>query len=267
MEDRIGGYEIKPFSKYRKNVALIAHEGWRRHSLNALLQVDITEARKRIRNMKKNGKDVSFTAWIIRCLAEALKENKELNAYRLGRNKIAVFNDVDVAIPVEKRIDDENVPMAHIVRRANEKSIEDITKEIRDVQRKEAKSNQVLIEDLSLLERFVLRAPTFIKKIILVFSRRKGLLKKKHLGTVGVTSLGMFSKFSGWIIPLGGVNALLVVVNGTVKKPGVVGDEIDIREFLHLVVSFDHDLVDGATISRFLSRFTELLEKGFDLDA
>ena len=266
MEDRLGEYEIKPFSKYRKNVVLIAHEGWRRHSLNALLEVDVTEARKRIKNIKEGGRDVSFTAWIIKCLAEALKGNKELNAYRLGRNKIIVFNDVDVAIPVEKRIDNENIPMAYIIRKANEKSIEDITKEIRDVQRKEAKSNQVLIEDLSLLERFVLKSPVFIKKFVLILARKRGLLKKKHLGTVGVTSVGMFSKFSGWLIPLGGVNALLVAVNGIVKKPGVIGSKIDIREFLHLVVSFDHDLADGAIISRFLSKFTELLEKGFGLD-
>ena len=263
--DRIGEYEIRPFSKYRKNVVLIAGEGWRKHSLNTLLEINVTEARKIIKELKKKGRDISFTAWIIKCVAQALSEYKELNAYRVGRNKIAVFDDVDVAIPVEKTVNGEPIPMAYIIRKTNEKGIEDITKEIRYAQREKGKSTQVLMKELNWFEKIILNSPFFIKKMILVLSRKKGLLKKKYMGTVGVTSIGMFSRFSGWVIPLGGTTSLLVAVNGVTKKPCVVNDEIRICDCLHLIVTFDHDLADGGTIARFTSRLVELMENTFGL--
>jgi len=264
--DRIGNYETRLFSKYRKNVVLIASEGWRKHSLNTLLEIDVTKPRKLIHKCKKIGEDISFTAWVIKCIAQALSEYKELNAYRLGRNKIVIFEDVDVAIPVEKIVNDEPIPMAYIIRKANEKSIKHITKEIRDIQKAEGKSTQVLMKELNWFERFALNSPFFIRKLLLTLSRRRGLLKKKYMGTVGVTSIGMFSRFSGWVIPLGGVTSLLVAVNGVTKKPCVVNNEIKIRECLHLVVTFDHDLADGGTIARFTSRLVELMENAFGLE-
>ncbi|MBC7081802.1 MAG: 2-oxo acid dehydrogenase subunit E2 [Thermoplasmatales archaeon] len=258
-----GNYQTKPFSKYRKNIQLIAGEGWRKHSLHFLIEANVTKSLEIIKNYKKEGKDVSFTGWIIKCLSQAIVEHKELNSYRQGRNKIVIFDDVDVAIPVEKKINDDYIPMAYIIRRANEKSIWDITEEIRNAQKRGGKE-QVLMK-LSFVEKFVLKSPYFIKKFILFLLRKRGIIKKKHMGTVGVTSVGMFGNFSGWIIPLGGTTSILLVVNGISKKPVVRNDKIETAEILHLTLTFDHDLADGGKISRFISRFVELVENGFSL--
>lgn len=260
---RAGNYQTKPFSKYRKNIELIVSEGWRKHSLHYLVEADVTASMEIIKKHKKEGKDVSFTAWIIKCLAEALVEHKELNAYRQGRNKIVIFDDVDVAIPVEKTVNGEHIPMAYIIRRTNEKSIREITEEIRNAQKREGEE-QVLM-NLSFIERVVIKSPYFIKKLILFLLRKRGVTKKKHMGTVGVTSIGMFSKFSGWLIPLGGTTSILVAINGITKRPGIFENKIEARDYLHLTITFDHDLADGATISRFISKFVELIENGFQL--
>ncbi len=258
-----GNYQIKPFSKYRKNIQLIAGEGWRKHSLHYLIEADATKSLEIIRNYKKEGKDISFTAWIIKCVAKAMEEEKELNAYRQGRNKIVIFDDVDVAIPVEKRVNGDYIPMAYIIRRANEKSIWEITEEIRNAQKRKGEE-QVLMK-LSFVEKFVLKSPYFLKKFILFLLRKRGIIKKKHMGTVGVTSLGMYSKFSGWLIPLGGTTSILVVVNGIAKKPIIRNNKIEIAEILHLTLTFDHDLTDGGKISRFISKFVEMVENGSGL--
>ena len=263
--DRIGNYRTKPFSRHRKNVILVASEGWRRRTIKFLVEADVTDAREKIRRKKEEGKDISFTAWIIKCLSQALQEHKDLNCYRQGRKKMVVFDDVDVGIPVEKVVDGEPIPMGYIIRRANEKSVEEITDEIRNAQGRSGEKIQVLMEDLTLFERFVLKSPYFVKKLLMILLRNRGLIKKKHLGTVGVTSMGMFSRFSGWAIPLGGMSTILLSVSGVTKKPWVVNNEVKIREILHLVLSFDHDLVDGAAASRFISRFVELLEEEFGL--
>ncbi|NIS80500.1 MAG: hypothetical protein GTO14_09925 [Anaerolineales bacterium] len=40
---------------------------------------------------------------------------------------------------------------------------------------------------------------------------------------------------------------------------------IEIREYLSLTVSFDHDIVDGVPAARFTERFKDLIEIGYGL--
>jgi pyruvate/2-oxoglutarate dehydrogenase complex dihydrolipoamide acyltransferase (E2) component len=263
--DNVGEYVITPFSKARQDIVLVSSEGKRRLNVYALLEFDVTNARKTIAHAKGT-QDISFTAWIIKCVSQAASEHKQLNAYRLGKKKIVYFNDVDIPIPVEREINGESRPLAYIVRRANTKTVVEITREIRQVQSQVIDSStEVLGENLSRLEKMVIHAPVFIKKFGLHLMRRQGLLKKKHLGTVGVTSIGMKGRFPGWVIGMGGPIATLVAVGGIMKKPGVVDDTILIRDYLHVTIAADHSLVDGGPLARFISRLTELLETGYGL--
>ena len=50
--DFIGNYQKKVFSKYRRNIVLVTEEGFRKHSVHALIDVDVTEAREIIRKFK-----------------------------------------------------------------------------------------------------------------------------------------------------------------------------------------------------------------------
>jgi pyruvate/2-oxoglutarate dehydrogenase complex dihydrolipoamide acyltransferase (E2) component len=124
---------------------------------------------------------------------------------------------------------------------------------------------EVLVEDLTRLERLVIHAPVWFKKLGVRLVRRKGLLKKKHFGTVGVTSIGMKGRFPGWVIGMGGPIATLVAIGGVTKKPGVVDDTIQIREYLHVTITADHSIVDGGPLARFIARLTELMETGYGL--
>ena len=126
-------------------------------------------------------------------------------------------------------------------------------------------STSVLGKNLTSFEKFVLKSPLFLKKLFLVLFRRNGLIKKKHFGTIGVTAIGMKGKFPGGVIPMGASTAILVVVGGITKKPGVVNDEIAIREYLHLTITTDHDIVDGGPLARFVERLTELIENSYGI--
>ena len=265
--DRLGHYEKKSFSKNRQNIVLVTEEGVRKHSVHALIEIDVTKARKIIQNYKQEKKrDISFTGWLIKCIAQTVSEHKEFNTYRLGKRKIVVFDDVDIPIPVERNVDGESRPMGYVLRKANEKSIDEITMEIREIQKENVDENtQVLGKNLTSFERFVINAPMFIKKIVLFIVRNNGLFRKKHLGTVGVTAIGMKGKFPGWGIPLGGVSSSIIVVGGIRKKPGVVNDEIKIREYLSLTITVDHDIIDGGPLTRFVERLNELIENAYGL--
>ena len=51
-------------------------------------------------------------------------------------------------------------------------------------------------------------------------------------------------------------------MGGIAEKPGVLNNEIEIREYLSLTLSIDHDIVDGAPAARFSKRLKELIEQG-----
>ena len=265
--DRIGSYCIKPFTKHRQNIALVIAEGWRKHNIHVFVEVDVTDARKKIRKLfEKTGEKYSFTSWICKCVAQTLSEHKDLNAYRLGRRKIVVFDDVDIGIPIERIVNGEPKPLGYVLRKVNEKTVSEITKELRDVQKEEVdKSASVLGKNLTSFEKFALKSPLFLKKLFLLLFRRNGLIKKKHFGTTGVTAIGMKGKFAGGAIPMGGATSILVVVGGITKKPGVINDEIAIREYLYLTITADHDIVDGGPLARFVERLTELIENAYGI--
>jgi pyruvate/2-oxoglutarate dehydrogenase complex dihydrolipoamide acyltransferase (E2) component len=263
--DKVGEYEIQPFTKARQDITVISREGKRRLNVYALIEIDVTKAREMIIKLKGTI-DVSFTGWIVKCVGQAASEHKQMNAYRLGRKKIVLFDDVDIPIPVERTINGEHRLLAYIVRKANEKTVADITKEIREVQHQTIDaSTEVLGETLTHLEQWVLHAPFWIKKLGILLTRGKGLLKKKHFGTIGVTAIGMKGRFPGWVIGMGGPIATLVAVGGIVKKPGVIDDKILIRDYLHITITADHSVIDGGPLARFVSRLTELLETGYGL--
>jgi pyruvate/2-oxoglutarate dehydrogenase complex dihydrolipoamide acyltransferase (E2) component len=81
----------------------------------------------------------------------------------------------------------------------------------------------------------------------------------------------MFGRGQAWGIPLTSYT-LCVTVGGLARKPGVVRDgpgrreeRIEVREYLALTVSVDHDLIDGAPMARFVARLKELVEGGVRL--
>jgi pyruvate/2-oxoglutarate dehydrogenase complex dihydrolipoamide acyltransferase (E2) component len=189
-----------------------------------------------------------------------------MNAYKHGRKKIVMFKDVDIPIPVEREYKGEKIPMAYIIRQANEKSLQEISSEIRQVQNQELQNtSQVIGQQLNATERLALYSPTFIQKLIILFVRRNALFRKKYMGTIAVTAIGMKGRFPGWVVPLGGTIPALIVVGGITKKPGVIDDKIMIREYLHLTITTNHDLIDGGPLVRFTDRFIELIEMGYDI--
>jgi len=264
--DRIGSYHVKPYSQYRRNISLIIKEGWRKHNIHEIIEIDVTNGKNQIKKYKeKTGEHLSFTGWIIKCAAQSLFEHKEINAYRKGR-KIYYFDDVDVPIPIERTINGEELPMAYIIRKVTEKTLNEVSSEIKTVlSQKPDGKKQLLGDNFSLLERFAFSAPMFIKKLLVLIIRGRPLLKKKYMGTLGVTAVGMKGSVPGWMIPMGGTTTILMVIGGIKKKPVVVVDDIKIRDILHITITVDHDIIDGGPLARFTDRFIELINQGFSI--
>lgn len=258
-------YTIVPFPKSRRMLAATYPAVRRKAMTHALIEVDVTDARRRLHEHEaRTGEPLSFTAFIITCLAHAIDENKMLNACHKGRKHLALFDKVDVATAVERELSGWKQPIVHIIRAANTKTVADIHRDIRAAQTSGLKQAWKGMEAEPVLR--ILPMP-LIKLMWAIFWWARGrypTVQTKFGGTVGLTSVGMFGKGGGWALALP-YHTLDIAVGGIAQKPGVVDGSIAIRDYLHLTVSFDHDIIDGAPAARFTARFRELIEQAYGL--
>ncbi|MEJ2262456.1 MAG: hypothetical protein P8X95_03375 [Anaerolineales bacterium] len=101
------GYQILPFTMNRRMVAASATVGREQNNIQALIEVDISEPRRFIREYRqRTGERLSLTAYVTTCLARAIAEYPNLNAFRKGRNLI-LLEDITISVMVEREIGGE----------------------------------------------------------------------------------------------------------------------------------------------------------------
>jgi pyruvate/2-oxoglutarate dehydrogenase complex dihydrolipoamide acyltransferase (E2) component len=236
--------------------------GQRKHTVHALIEVDITRARRFMREHKaRTGETLSFTAFVIACVGKAVEGNKYMHAYRNWRNQLVLFDEVDVTTMFEIEVGEQRFPLAHTIRAANKSTYRDIHDEIRALQaerRREKSMPHTRFVDLYPL------VPAFIRRLAYGVALRNPHWVKRYVGTVGLTAVGMFGKGAGWAITRP-IYTLGIALGGIAEKPGLVDGRIEAREVLSITLSFDHDIVDGAPAARFTQRLKELLESGYGL--
>lgn len=251
------------FPRIREGAIDLLREAHRKHMIHALLEVDVTDTRRRIREHKaRTGEALSFTAFVTTCLAKAVDEDKSMHAYRRGRRKLVVFDEVDINTMVERQAGGRRMGTPNIVRAANRKSLRQIHDEIRAAQ-------AGAVEDTRGMEWFrwallVARLPVWLRTLAWRAMQRDPHLLKHMAGTVGLTAVGMFGLGAGWGITIPFLT-LNVVLGGIGEKLALVDGRLQPREFLCVTISIDHDIVDGAPAARFASRFKELIESSFGL--
>jgi len=113
-------------------------------------------------------------------------------------------------------------------------------------------------QTLSLM-RWYTRLPGFVRGLpFRVLPLRPQWLKRVG-GTAGVTAVGMAPREvgdgegGGWGIPIP-LYTLNLTLGGIATKPGIIAGRIEPREYLHVTLSFDHDIIDGAPAARFAGR-------------
>jgi len=95
----------------------------------AYLEFDVTLAREKVRSAKEHGARITFTAWLLKTIGDAIGRHKEVAAFRLGRRRLMVFDDAHISIIVEREIGGRKVPLPMVLREANRKTVEEIAAE------------------------------------------------------------------------------------------------------------------------------------------
>ena len=266
MKQKRDDYQVVPYSKLRRVLEVMYPSVQRKPMIHGLIEVDVTRAREFLRDHKaKTGESLSFTVFIIVCVGKAVDENKSLHACRKGSKHLILFDEVDVAIPIEREMAGQKQPIIYIIRAANKKTFREIHHEIRAGQVEEVEKAW---EGFTAIDWLRFLPIVFIRISWWAFCwmrRTYPQVQKKYGGTVGITAVGMFGKGAGWGIPVND-HSIDVTLGGIAEKPGVVDGHIDIREYLCMTLSFNHTIIDGATAARFTQRLKDLIESGYGLD-
>jgi pyruvate/2-oxoglutarate dehydrogenase complex dihydrolipoamide acyltransferase (E2) component len=255
MKEQQRNYKVIPYSKIRRIMATEFRSSHSTPMIHGLIEVDVSKARAHLKDQKaKTGESLSFTAFLIACLAKAVEEHKAVQASRKRSKHLIIFEDVDVLTYIDRGA----APMPYIIRAANHKTLRKIHEEIRAAQ----------VQDVAQVAsgfKLIQRTPTFLFRFLFWLLGRNPEQMRKYVGTVALSSVGMFGKGAGWGIPPATPPSLWITVGGIGEKPGIADGQIAIRDYLSLTISFDHEIIDGAPAARFTQRLKDLIESGYGL--
>jgi pyruvate/2-oxoglutarate dehydrogenase complex dihydrolipoamide acyltransferase (E2) component len=257
------GFKIVPFPRSRRLVMGAVRAGSRKRMIHGLVEFDVTKARTILREHKaRTGESLSFTAFILHCVGAAVAQDRMVHACKDWRGRLVLFDDVDVNTLIEIELEGRRFPLAHVVRAVNRRSVRELHDEIRAIQHDPDRSRGE--QTLSLMRWFV-RLPGFVLDLAYGILPLNPHWLKRIGGTVSVTAVGMFGEGGGWGIPIP-LYTLNLTLGGIAVKPGIIDGRIEPREYLHVTLSFDHDIVDGAPAARFADRLKGLVERGEGLE-
>ena len=171
---------------------------------------------------RQHGVRLTYTALFARAAVEALRAFPVVNA-QWAEDAIVLKPHVNLGIAVSVE-DGLVVPVIH---RAEEKSLVGLARELEDITRR-AREGKLTLEDV-------------------------------QGGTFTLTNPGVFG--SVWSLPI--INypqAAILATDAIAKRPVVRDDAIAIRSILHLGLSFDHRVFDGAVAVQFLNHVKASLE-------
>ncbi len=192
-----------------------------------MIEVDVTnlvDYRNAIKNefKAKEGFNLTFFAFFVKAVAQALKEFPQMNSMWAG-DKIVQKKDINISIAVAT----EDALFVPVIKAADEKTIKGIAREITEYASK-VRSGKLTGEDM-----------------------QGGTFTVNNTGSFGsVQSMGIINY----------PQAAILQVESIVKRPVVINGMIAVRDMVNLCLSLDHRVLDGLVCGRFLQRVKEILE-------
>ncbi len=251
--DRNAGFIRRPFPPARRFVVQAMRAGRSASPMHGLVQIDVTEPLGRL-----EAHGGSMTAFALASVARAVARHPDVHAYRDFLGRLVIHESVDVATMIEVETGRGPFPLAHVVMDASNRSVSDISDEIRVVKHEPHRSQSG--RWLTKLVAALGRIPFLLALFYWLVAR--SVTARRRVGTVTLTNVGMFLGGSGHGIGVQTIMPLTVLIGGVAERPWAVDGEIVVRKILDLTVTIDHTTVDGGPAARFGATLRDLLESG-----
>jgi len=219
---------VEPLSVMRQNIAehMVFSRRLSAHC-QTVHQCDVTHVEALRRKYKQayadKGVKLSFTSFLVKAVADALRTYPTVNA-SLSGNNVVYRGDVNIGVAVAL---DAGL-IVPVVRNADELSVRGLSRAIGDLSGR-ARNKKLQPEDV-------------------------------QGGTFTVSNNGVFGALYG--IPIINQPQVAILGVGAVdRRVVVVGDDdsFAVRSIVHLCLSFDHRLIDGATADGFVNAIKKTL--------
>lgn len=115
-----------------------------------------------------------------------------------------MFDEVDIAVIIEREVKGTPVPLPLVIRRCNEKSPADIDREMKAAAEQpvgDPGDYQLGHRRSAFLNNIHYRLPRFMRILLMNAFLRRPAARKAAMGTVIVTSVAPGLRFPGWILP------------------------------------------------------------------
>jgi pyruvate/2-oxoglutarate dehydrogenase complex dihydrolipoamide acyltransferase (E2) component len=218
-----------------------------------LLDVDVTLARHLL---AETDPPSSMTAFLAASVARAAAGHPEVHAYRDWRGRLVTHQFADVGTMVEIATAQGPFPMPHTLHDADIRGVPDLSAELHRV-----KAKPLATPSARWAERYApwaTRIPGLIPLMYAVMAR--SIASRRRIGTVALTSIGMFGGGAGYGLTPLTLMSLELIVGGISQQPRVVDGQVEVRDVLNLTLAIDHDVVDGAPAARFAAELREVVE-------
>ena len=236
----------------------------RPHAVHGFGEIDITEPLGLVRSLeRKLGVAISFHAYTLYCMVQAAMQNPSVVTYRRG-SKLITFEDIDVLTPVEKRLPGGlRIPVAHIVRAAQTKSLARINWELRSV----VKAPDLAPDRTVRMRRRAAAMPGLVRRFFSWRMRRDPFLFKKINGTIGLTSVRSHGFHNAMFALPPAIHTFGFAVGNTTERLKLEADgSVSARKMMCVGAAADHDIIDGMGLARFSQLFARLMESSAGLD-
>lgn len=256
-------YSEKPWPVIRNALVTLLDQS-RPHAIYGLGEADVTDSLAAIRRIQKETRvAVSLHAFILYCMTRAMREHPVTLTYR-RKDKLVTFEDIDVLTPIDKRLPGGvRIPVGHIVRAAQEKSLADINWELRHAVQAMDLDHDPAVR----MRRRFARMPKLVRWWLARRAMRDPFLLKRIHGTTGITSIQSHG-FTNPLFPLPPAIHTLSFSVGNLCDRVKLDDSGAVvkRKVVCLTGAADHDVMDGMQLTRFSYDFSRLLESAAGLD-
>ena len=218
-----------PFSGVRKKTAdKLARSRSEMVQVTTAVEVDMTEAdllRKKWKDTlaRRLGIRLTFMPFFIRAAVMAVREYPVLNSALEG-DEIVIRRNVDFGIAVQS----ERGLIVPVVKGAQDQAFWELAREL------DALTGQA----------------------------REGVTDPRYVGgaTITLSNAGAYGSVISTPV-ISSPQSALIWTGAILEKPAVKEGAIVARKLMNLCVSYDHRIMDGATVARFLGRMKNLLEE------
>ncbi|MGV3614260.1 MAG: dihydrolipoamide acetyltransferase family protein [Fimbriimonas sp.] len=224
---------LTPLVGMRKMIADAMVRSSQVPTVATVIEVDVTNM-VRFREINKEsfqqtyGVKLTYTPFFIKALAESLAEHPIVNSQLTPDNQVLTNKGVHIGIAVALGAKGDEGLIVPVIRDCHTKGLVDIARDLDEIAKK-ARANKLGVADV-------------------------------QGGTFTLTNPGTYGALFG--TPM--INAPQAGILGAYaikKTPVIVDDMIAIRSIMHLVLTYDHRIIDGMVAGKFLASVRDRLQK------